>query len=95
MPDGILLIQVILMCPFGKEIVAFIVYNDKSREVFYADFTYSFHSELFKVYDFHGFYAVLCQDSCRTTDGAEIETAMFFAGVGDVNGTIPFGYHDH
>lgn len=48
----------LLMCPFGKKIVAFVIYNDKSREIFHADFAYGFHSQFFKIDHFDRLDAV-------------------------------------
>ena len=71
------------MFELREKIVAFVVHEDEGREVFYADFADSFHTEFFEIDHFDRFYAVLSQNGCRSTDRSQIESAMLFAGVGN------------
>ena len=48
----------LLMCPVWKKIVALVIFNDKSREIFHADFAYGFHSQFFKIDHFDRLDAV-------------------------------------
>ncbi len=37
------------MCPFGKKVISFIIYNNESGEIFDPYFAYSFHAKFFKI----------------------------------------------
>ena len=76
------------MSPLSEKIVAFVIDDDEGREVFYADFADSFHTEFFEIDHFDRFYAVLSQNGCRSTDRSQIESAMLFAGISDVDRTV-------
>ena len=49
-----------------EEIVTLVVYQNECREVFYADFPYGFHSELWKFNTFNALDVVLCHRGSGT-----------------------------
>lgn len=61
-----------------EEIVAFVIHQDKGREIFYFNFPDSFHAE-FRILDaLQMLNALLCQYRRRAADTAQIKAAMFF-----------------
>ena len=67
-----------------EEIIAFIVYQNEGREIFYFDFPDSFHAEFGIFYALDGFDVVLREDSRRTTDRTEVETTILLTSIGDL-----------
>ena len=78
-----------------EEVVTLVVNKNECREVFYADFPYGFHSELWEFNTFNALDVVLCQDSGRTTDRALVETAILLAGICHLLAAVTFGKHNH
>lgn len=83
-------IKLRLMCPFGKKIVAFIVDDNKSREIFHPDLTYGFHTQFFEINHLYRLNAVFSQNSCRATDRTQIETSVLLTGIGNGFRTVAF-----
>lgn len=79
----------------GEEVVAFVVDEDEGGEVFDGDFPNGFHAEFGEGDDFLGADVVLGEECGGAAGGAEVEAAVFFAGVGDLLGSVSFGEHDH
>ena len=78
-----------------EEVVALVVDEDEGGEVFDLDLPNGFHAE-FGIFDaLDGLDVVLCQDGGGTADGAEVETAVGLAGVGDLLRAVALGEHDH
>ena len=53
---------------FIKEVVSFIINNNKGGEVLNPDFSYGFHSEFFKIDNFHRFDIFFRQNCSRTAN---------------------------
>ena len=78
-----------------EEVVALVVYKYESREVHYFSFPYSLHSQFGILNALYRLYIVLRKYCSRTTDRAEIESAVAFSRVGYHLGTVAFCYHYH
>ena len=74
-----------------EEVVAFVIDEDEGGEILDGDFPDGFHAE-FGVGDYLlRADVILRQQSGGATGGTEIEAAEFFAGIGDLLGTVAFG----
>ena len=78
-----------------EEVVTLVVNKNECRKVFYADFPYGFHSELWEFNTFNALDVVLGKNCSRTADASEIESAMFFAGVCHLLRTVALCQHNH
>lgn len=74
-----------------EEVVALVIDEDKCGEVFYLDFPDGLHAELGILYALDALDVVLGQDSGRTADAAQVETAVFLAGVGNGLAAVTLG----
>ena len=63
-----------------EEIVAFVVDENECGKIFHFDFPDGFHAELGIFEAFDTLDIVLSEDSSRTSDTAEVESSVFFAG---------------
>ena len=77
-----------------EEVVALVVDQDKRRKINHINLPDSFHTKLGILDAFDALDVVLSKDGSRTTDGTEVETAMFVASIGNTLSTISFGKHD-
>ena len=77
-----------------EEVVALVVDQDKRRKINHINLPDSFHAKLGILDALDALYVVLSKDGSRTTDGTEVETAMFVASIGNALSTIAFGKHD-
>jgi hypothetical protein len=80
--------------PFLEEVFALVVHDDESGEVNNVDFPDSFHAEFRVLKNFDIFDVVLSEDSSRATDGAKVETSVFFASLGYDLAAIAFSKGD-
>ena len=64
-----------------EEVVTLVVHEDECREVFYADFPYSFHAQFRIFHTLDALDVFLSEESGRTTDRAEVETTVLLASV--------------
>ena len=78
-----------------EEIVSFVINEDEGREVFDFDLPDGFHAEFGEFDDFDLLDVFFGKDGGGAADAAEVEAAVFFAGVGDLLAAISFGDHDH
>ena len=78
-----------------EEVVAFVIDEDEGGEVFDFDFPDGFHAEFGEVEDFLGDDVLFGEEGGGSPCGAEVEAAVFLAGVGDHLGAVAFGEHDH
>lgn len=78
-----------------EEIVAFVVDENECGKIFHFDFPDGFHAELGIFEAFDTLDIVLSEDSSRTSDTAEVESSVFFAGVGDSLAAVTFCQHNH
>ena len=78
---------------FLEEVVAFVVHKDEGGEVHDFDFPNGFHAEFGIFHAFDALDALLGEDGCGTADGAEIEAAVFLAGVGHLLRAVALGNH--
>ena len=78
-----------------EEVVAFIVDKDECREVDNFDFPNGFHTEFGIFYALDALDVVLSQDSCRTADATEIESAVTMTSVSDLLRAVAFCEHNH
>ena len=78
-----------------EEIVAFIIYQHKCREVFDFDFPDSFHPQFWVGHAFQTLNTGLCQYRRRAADAAEVESTVLMACVGDLLAAVAFGQHHH
>ena len=78
-----------------EEVVAFVVHDDKGREIFDTYFTDGLHAKLFEIDQLDRLDAVLGQYGRRAADGTEVKAAVLFASVGHAFGPVAFGNHNH
>ena len=78
-----------------EEVVALVINEDEGREVLHLDFPNSLHTELRILDALDRLDVLLCEDSRRATDRAEVEAAVLLASVGDVDGAVALSEHDH
>ena len=78
-----------------EEVIALVIYEDKGGEVFDPDFPDRFHSEFGIFEKLYLLDGVLCQNGCRTSDAAEVETSVLLAGVRDGLRAVPLRDHNH
>ena len=64
-----------------EEVVALVINKDECREVLYPDFPYGFHAEFWIFHALDALDVFLGEEGSRTTDGAEVETAMLLASI--------------
>ncbi len=78
-----------------EEIIALVVYKDKGGEILNFDLPYSFHAKLgiFEQLDIPD--GVLGKNCSGTPDGAEIESSMFHACVGNLLAAVSLRDHHH
>ena len=78
-----------------EEVIALVIYQDECREVLYFNLPDSFHTQFGIFYALDALDVVLCQDSSRTTDRAQVETTVLLAGIRHLLATVTFGKHNH
>ena len=66
---------------FLEEVVTLVVNEDECREVFHMDLPDSLHSEFRVLYALDALDVVLRKDRCRTSDRAEVESAVLLASI--------------
>ena len=77
-----------------KEVVALVIDEDEGGEVNDIDFPDGFHAE-FRIFDARdGLDVVGRENRRRSADGAEVETTVFAASVGDDLCAVALGNHD-
>jgi peptidyl-prolyl cis-trans isomerase B (cyclophilin B) len=64
-----------------EEIISFVIYKDKCREVLYLNFPDSLHSKLRVLNALNTLDILFGQNCSRTTNTTQIETAMFMASI--------------
>ena len=79
----------------SEEVVTLIIDEDKCREVLNFNFPDSFHAEFGIFHALDALDVVLCKDSCRSADAAEIEAAVLFTSVGHLLAAVTFREHNH
>ena len=84
-----------LLLDLGEEVVALVINEDERGEILHFDFPDGFHAELGVFEKFYLLDAVLGKDGGRTSDRAEVESAMFVAGVGHLARAVALGDHYH
>jgi len=77
------------------KIIPFLIHDNESGEVFHLDFSDGFHSQLFKIKQFDGFYVGFGQNTSGTADGAEVITTVFATGICNLLAADAFGQDDH
>ena len=92
---GFLLCQDLLESELLEEVVTLVINEDECREVLDADLPDSLHSELRVLYALDALDVVLCKDCSRTTDRAEVESAVLVACVSHLLASVTLGEHDH
>ena len=78
-----------------EEVVAFVVNEDESWEIFYLNFPNSFHAEFGIFHALDTLDAAQRKDGCRAADGTEVEAAVLLAGIGDLLRAVALGNHYH
>ena len=78
-----------------EEIVAFVVHQDKCREVFHFNFPDGFHPQLRVFHALDALDVVLRKDGRRTTDRTEVEAAVLLAGIGHYLTAVTLSQHNH
>ena len=71
-----------------EEVISLVINQDKCWEVFYFNLPDCFHTQFRIFYTFDTLDIVLSQDSSRSTDRSQIETAVFLTSVGYLLATI-------
>ena len=77
-----------------KEVISLVVDEDEGGEVFNLNLPYGLHTEFRVFHAFDALDVVLGKDGCWSADGAEVETTVVFACVGDVNTSVTLCKHD-
>ena len=90
-----LLARATFLLDLSEEVVTLIIDEDKCREVLNFNFPDSFHAEFGIFHALDALDVVLCKDSCRTADAAEIEAAVLLASVGYCLAAVTFREHNH
>ena len=90
-----LLARAAFLLDLSEEVVTLIIDEDKCREVLNFNFPDSFHTEFGIFHALDALDVVLCKDSCRTADAAEIEAAVLLASVGYCLAAVTFREHNH
>src|ERR1700733_14730643 len=75
----------------GEKIIALVVDHDEGGEVDDVDLPHRLHAELGIFDDLDMLDAVLRQPGRRAADRAQIEAAMFLAGLGDLARAVALG----
>src|SRR5581483_2186419 len=78
-----------------EEIIPFVIHQDKRREIHYLNFPNSFHAQFGILQKLDVLDIVLRQDGGGSADAAEIEAAVFFAGVRNHLAAVSLRNHDH
>jgi len=91
----LLLCQDRLKSELLEEVVALVINEDECREVLDMDLPYRFHSELRIFNALDALDVVLSKDCCRTSDRAEVESAVLVASVSHALCAISLCKHDH
>lgn len=78
-----------------EEVVAFVIHQDKRREVLHFNFPDRFHSQFRIRHALQTLDAVLRQHRRRAANAAEVEAAVLMAGVRHLLAAVTFGQHDH
>ena len=78
-----------------EEVVALVVDEDEGGEIFDANFPDRLHAEFGVFEDFERLDMVGGEEGGGAAGGAEVEAAVFLAGIGDLLGAVAFGEHDH
>ena len=79
----------------SEEVVTLVINEDKCREIFNFNLPNGFHAEFGIFHALDALDVVLCKDSCRTADAAEIEAAVLLASVGYCLAAVTFREHNH
>ena len=90
-----LLARAAFLLDLSEEVVTLIIDEDKCREVLNFNFPDSFHAEFGIFHALDALDVVLCKDSCRTADAAEIEAAVLLASVGYCLAAVTLSEHHH
>ena len=90
-----LLARATFLLDLSEEVVTLIIDEDKCREVLNFNFPDSFHAEFGIFHALDALDVVLCKDSCRTADAAELDAAVLLASVGYCLAAVTFREHNH
>lgn len=77
-----------------EEVVSLVVHENESGEVLYLYLPNGLHAEFGVLNTFNRLDVLLSKNSGRSADRTEIESFVLKAGVGDVDGAVPFSEHD-
>ena len=90
-----LLARATFLLDLSEEVVTLVINEDKCREIFNFNLPNGFHAEFGIFHALDALDVVLCKDSCRTADAAEIEAAVLLASVGYCLAAVTFREHNH
>ena len=79
----------LLILDLLEEVIAFVIHQNKRREVFHFDFPDGFHPQFRIGHALQALDALLRQHRRRTADAAEVKTAVFVTGIGDAGQRQP------
>ena len=77
-----------------EEIITLVINEDECGEVLDLNLPYSLHAQLGILHALDAPDAALGEDSGHAADGAEVETSVLEAGVGDDLRAVALGDHD-
>ena len=80
---------------FSEEVIALVIYQNKGGEVFHFNFPDSFHTQFRIFHTLNALDIILSKDSSRTTNRAQIETAILLTSIRYLLATITFCQHYH
>ena len=90
-----LLARAAFLFDLSEEVVTLVINEDKCREIFNFNLPNGFHAEFGIFHALDALDVVLCKDSCRSADAAEIEAAVLLASVGYCLAAVTFREHNH
>ena len=78
-----------------EEVIAFVIHQDKRREIFHFNFPDRFHTQFRVFHALQALDAALRQYGRRTTDTAQVEPAVLVARIRHLLAAVAFRQHDH
>ena len=80
-----------LLLKLAEEIIPFVVNQHKGGQIFDLHHPHRLHAKFGILKTAQAFHELLCQQSRRSADTAEVEATVFMAGIGDLLAAVTFG----
>ena len=78
-----------------EEVISFVIYQNKCREIFHFNFPDCFHAQFRIFYALNALDVVLSKDCSRSADRTQIEAAIFLTSICNLLATVTFRQHNH